>query len=353
MIKEEQTKIVKNDSDNEDLVDAKKVDVTNGSECEEDEQEQNVNLELIKNTHNSNKEKFTCPVCEKEFRHRYYYRAHFKSHKYGKQFKCEKCDSAFNMKTQLHTHKKFKCKYVSTKVACPECGKEFRNPSNLKYHMVLHEQPERVGMHNMKYSDEIKQEALELLKKYSKAETARKLKVTYSAITNWYTSSKKSFNCNLCGKRLSDNTRLRRHEKSTCPSLTSNIERKYKYKVQVKSIKYEDKYKYEDGKYTCTNCNLRTHSLNNLKEHIESKHEGVKYACNQCDKQFSYRSGLREHKNYEHLGIVHSCPVCGKKTVKKSDLKRHMRKHQPKQEDPYVKQEEPYRRRSEKMFNSS
>ena len=68
----------------------------------------------------------------------------------------------------------------------------------------------------MRYSDEIKQEALELLKKYSKAETARKLKVTYSAIKNWAIKSKKSFNCSLCGKKLCDSTRLKKHERYAC-----------------------------------------------------------------------------------------------------------------------------------------
>ena len=123
----------------------------------------------------------------------------------------------FNMaEKQLNKHEKFKCKYATTKVSCSECGREFRDPSNLRYHMVLHEQPERNGMQNMRYSDEIKQEALELLKKYSKAETARKLKVTYSAIKNWAIKSKKSFNCSLCGKKLCDSTRLKKHERYAC-----------------------------------------------------------------------------------------------------------------------------------------
>ena len=319
-----ETEIVKNDSDNEDLVDAQKAGVTSGSDGEEeDKKEQDENSESIENTHNV--EKFSCPICEKEFRQRQYYREHFKSHKYGKQFKCEKCDSTFSMKSQFLKHEKFQCKYVSTKVACPECSKEFRNPSNLRYHMVLHDQPERVGTHNMRYSDEIKQEALELLKKYSKAETARKLKVTYSAVNNWDCNSKKSFNCSHCGKKMCDSTHLRRHERA-CKS---------------------DMYKYEDGKYACNSCNLQSTSLEHMREHIKSKHEGIKYPCNQCDKQYS-RSGLREHKRYKHMGIVHHCPApeCGKKTITKSDLKKHMRRH-------HVKQEEPYHRQSENMFISS
>ena len=116
---------------------------------------------------------------------------------------------------------KFTCKHVSTKLACPECDKEFRAPQALRYHMVLHEQPERGagGSYNtkdMRYSDEIKQEALELLKKYSKIETARKLKVTYSAINNWATKSKKSFKCSRCGKKLSEKAKLKNHERYAC-----------------------------------------------------------------------------------------------------------------------------------------
>ena len=218
-----ETEIVKNDSINEDVL---KNDVT-GEECkEEDEQEHedNLNLESIENIYimeKYSKEKFTCPVCEKEFKNQLYYREHFKSHKYGKKHKCRKCDSTFYMKSHLNNHEKFTCKHASTKLACPECDKEFRAPQALRYHMVLHEQPERGagGSYNtkdMRYSDEIKQEALELLKKYSKAETAKMLKVTYSAITNWANSGKKSFKCSRCGKKLCDSTRLKKHERYAC-----------------------------------------------------------------------------------------------------------------------------------------
>ena len=311
-----ETEIVKNDSDNEDLVDVQKNDVSGKELKEEEEQEQedNSNLKSIENTHivgkNLKEEKFTCPVCEKEFKHPAYYRAHFKAHKYGKQFKCEKCDNTFTMRGQLHKHEKFKCKYSGTKVACPECGKEFRDPSTLRYHMVLHEQPERVGTHNMRYSDEIKQEALELLKKYSKAETARKLKVTYSAITNWATKSKKSFKCSRCGKKLSEKAKLKKHERYAC-----------------KGVKYVDKNKNGDGNFACSQCNLQTTLLSNLKEHIKSKHGGEKYACDQCDQIFNLKGSLRQHRIYRHIGIKHPCPECDIKTSTKSGLKKHIRKH--------------------------
>ena len=195
------------------------------------------------------------------------------------------------MKSHLNNHEKFTCKHASTKLACPECDKEFRAPQALRYHMVLHEQPERGagGSYNAKdtrYSDEIKQEALELLKKYSKAETAKMLKVTYSAITNWANSGKKSFKCSRCGKKLCDSTRLKKHERYAC-----------------KGVKYVEKNKNGDGKYACSQCNLQTPLMSNLEEHIKSYHGREKYPCDQCDQIFNLKGSLRHHRIYRHIGI--------------------------------------------------
>ena len=58
----------------------------------------------------------------------------------------------------------------------------------------------------------MKQEALQLIKKHGKAEAARRLKVSYSAIKRWELQSGKHFICSICGKELSEYSKLKQHE---------------------------------------------------------------------------------------------------------------------------------------------
>ena len=67
--------------------------------------------------------------------------------------------------------------HSSEKLACQQCGKEFKSKANLKEHeRVFHEKKTKF------YSKEFKQEALNLFEKLgSKAETARQLNITWNA----------------------------------------------------------------------------------------------------------------------------------------------------------------------------
>ena len=73
--------------------------------------------------------------------------------------------------------------------------------------MVLHDKKDQ------KQSRELKQEALQLIKLHGKAETARRLNISYSSIKHWEAKEKKEFICKHCGKKLVDSTRLRNHER--------------------------------------------------------------------------------------------------------------------------------------------
>ena len=79
--------------------------------------------------------------------------------------------------------------------------------------MVLHQQQEPYTGKFKTYSKEQKQKALLLVEKIGKAETARKMNITYSAINNWVSAAKKGYCCSECGKALSDSTELKKHER--------------------------------------------------------------------------------------------------------------------------------------------
>ena len=150
--------------------------------------------------------RYKCTVCEKSYARKQYLREHQKAHLFRQNFKCTKCDKSFNHKCILKQHEQEKHASDEDKILCPKCGKQFRSQTNLKNHMVLHDKKDE------KYSKELKQEALQLIKKIGKAETARKLKIPYSAIVRWETQNKMSFSCSICGKELSEYSKLKKHE---------------------------------------------------------------------------------------------------------------------------------------------
>ena len=155
----------------------------------------------------SGEKRFKCTVCEKSFKTKQYCRHHQRSHLFGPEWKCGSCDKTFTHKCILKQHEQQMHAPDEDKILCPQCGKEFRSKTNLKQHMVVHDKKE------VNYSKELKQEALQLIKKHGKAEAARRLKVSYSAIKRWERQSSKSYSCSFCGKELSEMSKLRQHEK--------------------------------------------------------------------------------------------------------------------------------------------
>ena len=150
---------------------------------------------------------FKCSVCMKSFKNKSYYRFHHQSHIFGNKFKCRHCDKSFSHKKTLNQHEKQQHDPDQEQIVCPVCGKHFKSHIYLKNHMVLHDKKDK------KQSRELKQEALQLIKLHGKAETARRLNISYSSIKHWEAKEKNDYTCNHCGKKLVDSTRLREHER--------------------------------------------------------------------------------------------------------------------------------------------
>ena len=150
--------------------------------------------------------RYKCTVCEKSYARKQYLREHQKAHLFGPEWKCGSCDKTFTHKCILKQHEQQMHASEEDRILCPQCGKQFRSKPNLKQHMVVHEKKEE------NYSKEMKQEALQLIKKHGKAEGARRLKVSYSAIKRWELQSRKCCICSICGKELSEYSKLKQHE---------------------------------------------------------------------------------------------------------------------------------------------
>ena len=161
---------------------------------------QSVNGKNVKNS-----EGYKCSQCQKQYKDKQYFRQHLRNHQFGKQHKCQ-CGKEFEHRGHLKKHIKYQ--HSSEKIVCHQCNKEFRSHASLKEHVtVFHEKKDRL------YSKELKEEAMNLVGELGKAETARRLGISYSAVSHWETKAKKTFTCTHCGKQLSDSTRLKNHIK--------------------------------------------------------------------------------------------------------------------------------------------
>ncbi|XP_063159368.1 zinc finger protein 578-like [Candoia aspera] len=80
---------------------------------------------------------FACPVCGKEFNQKSNLTRHHKIHTTEGPYKCPKCGESFRMNRQLVRHQRM---HLSDPFKCGECGKSFSRRSNLIRHQKIHTQ---------------------------------------------------------------------------------------------------------------------------------------------------------------------------------------------------------------------
>ena len=72
---------------------------------------------------------------------------------------------------------------------------------------------------------------------------------------------------------------------------------------------------------SCSSCDYKTNTKENLRIHTKSIHEGIKHPCDQCDYKATQKSSLNIHKQSIHEGITYPCKQCDYKAKTTSKLK--------------------------------
>lgn len=196
---------------------------------------------------------------------------------------CDMCGNYFATERALTRHIKF---HNNIPYQCRHCDKKFSFLANLQRHELTHKKPMEFDCYicNKVFDDQ--------------HQVDQHIQEMHSGF--------KCFTCNICNKKFSQISNLRRHK-------------------QLHSA---------DKNFPCSECNRKFVCSRYLKEHTVNVHASVgkrKQECPYCHIVLSGNSNLNRHLNL-HYGITDQnkkleCEVCKKRFEFNSDLEIHMRSH--------------------------
>lgn len=272
---------------------SKQIEVTNFNE--QIEVERPNESELIEITYDSSledetskddktsrrKKGYDCELCNEHFTHFSMLLTHDESNHSSipRTFSCLDCGRMFILPDRLATHMKLAHREKSFQ--CPICDKYFVSSKSLKVHSRLHSE-----MYKCEKCGYLSTSKLYLNQHMQKHEGVDI-----------------SFTCNICQKKFSQNSSLRRHQNLHSKTL---------------------------GKcYKCSLCHLLFRSHSELISHTNA-HNGIVtdevFRCRICGKTFKSKKVLTVHQRL-HQDPQFSCSVCEKKLKSKYDLRVHAETH--------------------------
>ncbi|XP_069672507.1 uncharacterized protein [Periplaneta americana] len=225
-----------------------------------------------------------CTRCATTFSRRQQYVVHMESHE---KYQCETCSMGFAAKATLQEHMRA-CQNHSGKESqheCPECGKIFSRPGQLKLHLRSHTGEEA-------YTCLVCKQGFQTAQDYNDhVQTA-----CYQARPSECDGATRTFKCTYCDHTSTSRANMTRH-------LALHTERR---------------------RFVCDQCGAAFHAHTTLKDHCACVHSQQRlFRCSTCSKTFKLQSDLRRHVRSHSDTRPFQCQHCSQAYKRASHLRRH------------------------------
>ncbi|XP_066449498.1 zinc finger protein 879-like [Eleutherodactylus coqui] len=233
---------------------------------------------------------YSCTECGKQFRQRSQLKSHQKMHTGRKLYHCEECKMCFSEKSNLVRHQRTHSGEKPYQYL--ECGKDLSQSTHLNVHI----------------SKERCSECGHLIGNGTKLKSGQK-------------------DCVTCKQRLVDRPSIRIRKRPKVSEKTYRCSQCDKCFTRKSNLDVHYRIHTGEKPYTCYECGKTFIDRPNLVSHSRS-HTGEKpYTCNECGKSFSYHSAFVIHKRV-HIGDKpFVCSECGESFFSKARLTLHIKVH--------------------------